>query len=398
MYKQFFETRDEIMRENTTEGKTQRNNLITVIFCLVVVIFAAAAIFLSAYDWHTDSILSGTNSAGKNPAGLEGTIPLASEKAGSDYFDDTVFVGDSITYGMALYNYLDFNHVFAKVGLSQNTALYTKCVYTSKTTSYTIEDALKMAKPGKVILTIGINAIYSYKSDTFYNDYLKLIEKIKKASPESTIIIQSIFPVTANWAQNNGKPNCNEYIIYANQKLYEMAKEQDCYFLHTFEDLCDEEGFLLREYSGDGIHLSAAGYEAVFNHILSRPIKSSGAFTKIGAIRPPVVYNPNSSTISMPDIEVQSSISQTESTVSKNESSISQNESDVSNDEPTTSDLGSSDIEGNASDVSSNVSSGVEQNGEGQNGADTSSRSNRPQNKPIYSPNTPQSKPSLNQN
>lgn len=328
------------MKKLTTEGETRKNNLITVIFCLVVVLFSAIAIFLSAYDWHTDTILGSTNVGGDHTQ-LEGTIPVASQKADFDYFDNTVFVGDSITYGMAAYGYLSFDHVFAKVGLSQTTALYTKCVYTSKTDSYTIEDALKMAKPGKVILTIGINAIYNYKSDAFYDDYLKLIEKIKNATPESTIIIQSILPVTAKWAQNNGKPNCNEFIIYANQKLYELAKEQDCYFLHTFSDLCDSGGFLLPKYSGDGLHLSAAGYEAMFDHILSRTIKSDDKFTKIGAIRPPVTYTPNSSTVSMPNINTQSSISQTESSIAKPESSDIETESSIASPE-------SSDIESDA--------------------------------------------------
>ncbi len=360
------------MKKLTTESQARRNNIITVIFCLVVVIFSAIAIFLSAYDWHTDSILSGGNTGGDYEQ-LEGTIPLASQKADWDYFDNTVFVGDSISYGIAGYGYLDFDHVFAKVGLSQTTALYTKCVYTSKTTSYTIEDALKMAKPGKVILTIGINAIYNYKSDAFYEDYRKLVEKIKNATPESVIIIQSILPVTANWAQNNGKPNCNEFIIYANQKLYELAQEQGCYFLHTFADLCDEQGYLLPKYSGDGLHLSAAGYEAMFDHILSRTIKSDDKFTKIGAIRPPVTYTPNSSTVSMPDINTQSSISQTESSISQTESSISQNESSdtqgessdigadapVSSDAQASSDVQSSDTETVSSDTNVTTSTAV---------------------------------------
>lgn len=387
------------MRRNTTEAKARRNNIITVIFCLVVVVFSAAAIFLSAYDWHTDSIL-GSGNVGTNHTELEGTIPLAQKKADWDYFDDTVFVGDSITYGIALYNHLSFNHVFAKVGLSQSTALYTKCVYTSKTTSYTIEDALEMAKPGKVILTIGINAIYNYKSDAFYKDYLRLIEKIKKATPESVIIIQSILPVTAKWAQKNGKPNCNEFIIYANQKLYEMAQEQDCLFLHTFSDLCDEQGFLLPEYSGDGIHLSTPGYEKMFDHILSRPVKSSGAFTKIGAVRPPVIVNPNSSTVSMPDLNVQSSISQNDKPSTGTESSIAQDEPTVLPETPTTSDLSGSDIADGEANVNSDipVEDETEEKPE-QTGTSTSSQGKRPQqNRPNQNQNASPTKPSQNNN
>ena len=68
------------MKKLTTEGETRKNNLITVIFCLVVVLFSAIAIFLSAYDWHTDTILGSANVGGDHTQ-LEGTIPLASQKA-----------------------------------------------------------------------------------------------------------------------------------------------------------------------------------------------------------------------------------------------------------------------------------------------------------------------------
>ncbi len=316
------------MSRKFSKRSTKVNNILTVIACVLVIVSVAGVVFLSGFDWHRDPILSQVVNNG-NFSELSGTIPVADQKEEWDYFDDTVFVGDSISFGIASYGYSTFDHVFAKVGLSQHSALTSRCVYTSKTNSMTIADALKLAKPGKVILTIGINIIYSYKSDAFYNDYKKLVEKIKNATPDSKIIIQSILPVTQKWANANGKPNSHQAIIYANQKLYEIAKEYDCYFLHSFEDLCDENGFMISEYSSDGLHLSRKGYEKMFNHILSRPIKSSGKFTKIGAIKPPVVYSPNSSTVSLPELE--SSISGSESSILGNESSISASDTVDSN-------------------------------------------------------------------
>lgn len=351
--------RDEKMSRKFSNKSTKVNNILTVIACLLVIASIASAIFLSGFDWHHDPILSGAANNG-NFAELSGTIPTADKKEDWDYFDDTVFVGDSISYGIASYGYSTFDHVFAKVGLSQHSALTSKCVYTSRTSSMTIADALEKAKPGKVILTIGINIIYSYKSDAFYDDYRKLVEKIQKATPKSKIIIQSILPVTQRWANSNGKPNCHQAIIYANQKLFEIAKEMDCYFLHSFEDLCDENGFMISEYSSDGLHLSRKGYEKMFDHILSRPIKSSGKFTKIGAVKPPVVYSPNSSTVSLPELEDISSNSGNESDVLGNQSSLAS--SDTSSVE--------SDVEASSSDSSNedeNVGDGENEGTESKN-------------------------------
>ena len=296
---------------NKKREEQKVKNIITIVVCALFVAMLSLAIFLSGWDWHAENIFGGFAPVGTS-ASISGAIPESSEKEEWDYFDDTVFVGDSISYGIASYKYLTFDHVFAKIGLHQGTALSSSCVYTSKTQSYTIFEALKMAKPGKVIVTLGINAIYNYKQDSFYDQYEELINKIKAATPDSKIIIQSIFPVAQYWANNNGKPDYNKYIAYANQKLYTLAENNDCYFLYTYEKLTDENGYLLTQYSGDGIHLSRDGYTAVFDYILTHPIVSSGYFTEIGAITPPVVHNNNSSTVSMPEISIPSNIASSE--------------------------------------------------------------------------------------
>ena len=317
--------------------------LSTVIVCALLVIFGSVAIFLSGFDWHSDSFLGGFSQIGHSVQ-IGDTISKVDKAEDWDYFDDTVMVGDSITYGMASYGYLSFNHVFAKIGLHQGTALTSKCVYTSRTQGYSISDALAIAKPSKIYVTLGINAIYNYKSDSFYDNYRALLTKIKRASPDSVIIIQSIFPVTENWAINNGKPNCNKYVAYANQKLSELAKEENCYFLHTYEELTDQNGFLQSQFSGDGIHLSRKGYEAVFNYILTHPVKGNGKFTSIGAITPPAPQVSTTSKVTMPNLGDISSESSSQST-----------QTPTVSDSPDTSDI-SSDI---SSDTSSSISSSV---------------------------------------
>lgn len=370
--------------ENQTKNK--RGSMVpTIVVCILLVISATAAIILSGYDWHYDSILGGGANVGHS-ADIGDTLSKTEKPEDWDYFDDTVMVGDSITYGMASYGYLNFNHVFAKIGLHQGTALTSKCVYTSKTNGYSISDALKIAKPGKIYVTLGINAIYNYKSDWFYNNYRALLSKIKNASPNSVIIIQSIFPVTQNWAINNGKPQCNKYVAYANQKLSELAKEEGCHFLHTYEDLTDENGFLKPEFSGDGIHLSRKGYETVFNYILTHPVKSSGAFTQIGAIRPPAPQVSTNSQVSMPALEDMSSLPD----LSVQNSSSQNSEEDVSS-QPDYSGESSSD----SLQVDSDVSTDIEVNTPPDTSSETPSSPSVPDyNTPVQNDNSSSSRSS----
>ena len=337
---------------NRKKGEQRTKNIVTIVVCVLFIATLGLAIFLNGFDWHGENIFGGFAPVGTS-ASISGAIPESDGKEEWDYFDDTVFVGDSITFGMASYGYLTFDHVFAKIGLHQGTALSSSCVYTSKTQSYTISEALKMAKPGKVIVTLGINAIYNYKHDSFYDQYEELINKIKKATPDSKIIIQSVFPVAEYWANNMGKPDYNKFIAYANQKLYDLAEKNECYFLYTYEKLTDDEGFLLTQYSGDGIHLSRDGYTAVFDYILTHPIVSSGHFTEIGAVRPPVVVNNNSSTVSMPDLPSTSSSANSGLSTSETAS----NESGLSTSEESSSDSTSSGGSSEESDISANTSS-----------------------------------------
>ena len=335
------------MKKNDAKKIALKKNIITATVCLLLVITATVAIFLSGYDWHLSSI---TGSLG--PVGTEATISDAitkGQKEDWDYFDDTVFVGDSHCYAMAAYGYLSYNHVFAKIGLHQYTALYTKCVYTSKTQSYTISDALSMAKPGKIIVHLGINSILSYNQNYFYSNYTSFLNKIKAASPDSKIIIQSIFPVTKNWAEKNGHADYNQYIAYANRELAKLAKENDCQFLYTYEALTDENGYLIEAYTSDGIHLNSKGYSQIFDYILSHPVVSSGYFTEIGAVRPPAAPS-TSSQVTLPEIDVSSSISQQETVSDIAQGEIENTSSDVSPNENTSSVSSETSSESSSSD------------------------------------------------
>lgn len=321
------------MKRNDAKKIALKKNIITAAVCLMLVITAGIAIFLSGYDWHLSSI---TGSLG--PVGTDASIGDAitkGEKEDWDYFDDTVFVGDSHCYAMAAYGYLSYDHVFAKIGLHQYTALYTKCVYTSKTQSHTIAEAVSMAKPGKIIVHLGINSILSYNQNFFYSNYTSFLNKIKAASPDSKIIIQSIFPVTRAWAEKNGHTDYNQYIAYANRELAALAKENDCQFLHTYEALTDENGYLIEAYTSDGIHLNSKGYSQIFDYILTHPIVSSGYFTEIGAVRPPVIPS-TSSQVSLPEIDVSSSLAGQE-----NASDIAQSEVENTSSETTSIDTSS---------------------------------------------------------
>lgn len=72
--------------------------------------------------------------------------PTASTDFDTSFFDDALFIGDSITTGLYLYGYLDESLVYAKLGLAPSTALE------SEIDGVTINSKIKANNPKRYIL------------------------------------------------------------------------------------------------------------------------------------------------------------------------------------------------------------------------------------------------------
>ena len=132
----------------------------------------------------------------------------------------------------------------------------------------TIEEAAQRKQPEIMVITLGVNGV-SYmhdKEDYFISVYTKLVNKIKNASPNTKIILQSIYPVARNWEKT--KSINNERIRAANVWIRTVAQDCGVYYLDTISVLEDEEGFLPESYqNGDGIHFNAHSCSIVLEYI-----------------------------------------------------------------------------------------------------------------------------------
>lgn len=130
-----------------------------------------------------------------------------------------------------------------------------------------IAEVAARIKPEKLIITLGIDyGVYYYRNDlsVFAKYYERLLDEIRAASPSTTVILQSIFPVAQSC-----KIVTNEMIDNANAVIREMAKRRDLCYLDTQSVLRDAHGFLKKEYcySEDGIHLTSDAYKEILTYI-----------------------------------------------------------------------------------------------------------------------------------
>lgn len=194
-----------------------------------------------------------------------------SEFAPSTYFDDAVFVGDSITEGIKIYDVMSNATVLSSTGINLDNIFTKPVVKTEGEEKITIIDAAKAVQTGKIYLMMGANSMLSDK-ETFLKGYGRLVDTLHKLHPEATLYIQSILPVTETYAKN--RPDfSNQKIDDYNAGLEQLANDKQVFYLDVAEAFKNENGALPTEASPkDGMHFSADWYRKWFDYLRAHTV------------------------------------------------------------------------------------------------------------------------------
>lgn len=224
------------------------------------------------------------NSYYEEPETNSALIPI-SEKVDFKYFDDAVFIGDSVTLKLKYYitkkrtsdpNFMGKSQFLVAGSLGSGNALW-KISSQSVHPTYNgekmlLEDSIKACNAKKIYIMLGINDVAVYGTDNSVKNMLTLINHIKEKSPDAEIILQSATPI-AKGAE--GKKLTNKTLNEYNKKLLELCEEQNFYFLDIASELKDKEGFLSNEYASDKfVHLTDIACDIWINHLITHPIKN----------------------------------------------------------------------------------------------------------------------------
>lgn len=172
-----------------------------------------------------------------------------------NWFKDSVFVGNSRTEGLRNYDGLNGASYYAEKGLMVDT-VYTKKAVNIKGRKLTAMQAIKEGHFGKVYLMFGINELGWSSTQTFFDDYRKIIADIKKDSPKAIIYIQSIMPVSEKKSESSAVYN-NTKIKEFDERLKGLAKEEKAVYLDIAGAVSDSGGVLPDGASVDGVHLNS---------------------------------------------------------------------------------------------------------------------------------------------
>lgn len=167
-----------------------------------------------------------------------------------------VFVGDSITdlYKLDSY-YADLDLASYNRGIGGET---TQGVIERLNVS--IFDIM----PSKIVLMIGTNDVNgNVQNEKILSNYRIIFDEIKKNQPTVDVFVMSIIPQNKDIEKAAGidVTKNNKTIKYLNSEIKNLCGEYGYSFLEIYDLLLDEEGYLDKEYSDDGLHLNAAGFE-----------------------------------------------------------------------------------------------------------------------------------------
>ena len=249
--------------------------------------------------------------------------------AGTDYLNDTLFLGDSNTVRLYNNGLISLQQFCAKEGIGTQVALNEGIVTFKKDSNhYTIPQAVAMMKPRRVVMTFGTNDTGMEVPD-FIAHYTALIQAIQQSYPYTDIIVNTVPPVPAD---HSNYPHMDQAKIDDfNMALLEMCEQLGVRFLNSAEALKGSDGYGIADYytSGD-IHLKSAGLKAVLNYLRTHALQTEDRrpdTNNIPTRTMEYVSNP-SSAVSAPSSEaVSSSESQAES-ASSSESSSSESTSE----------------------------------------------------------------------
>lgn len=188
------------------------------------------------------------------------------------YFDDAVFVGDSIT--LKLYHYVkDMRNQgtpclggakFLTAGsLGSGNALWPvskESVHPSyQGEKMRIEKAIELMGARKVYIMLGMNDVAYYGLEQSVTNMNELVGLILERSPGADIFVQSVTPRLASITTNPTNRALFEY----NLAMYKSCVENGWYFVDVASVMRDENGNLIEAYCSDpesmGMHFTDAG-------------------------------------------------------------------------------------------------------------------------------------------
>lgn len=203
-----------------------------------------------------------------SPTGSTEALLGETSDMGKEYVDKFIFLGDSTTYGLGYYDVVPDEQVWTPKSGTLTLSLWSTAtiVYPEDNTEISIKDAVAKKQPEYMLITLGVNGVSFMEEEYFITEYTNLVLAIKEASPNTKIILNSIYPISVNYPASKGITN--EKIDTANTWVERVASSTGVKYLDSESVLKGSDGALVESYhNGDFLHLTADSFKLVLNYL-----------------------------------------------------------------------------------------------------------------------------------
>ncbi len=178
-----------------------------------------------------------------------------------EYFNNTVFIGDSRTKGLLMFTDIkpyDFSSVGLNVSSLSTQAFIRMRDENNELQSYTLFEALEReeGKYKAIYVATGLNEL-GWSADGYMAAFDTFIKNIR-AITDVPIYVQLIMPVTTYSSETTKYGITNEKCVIFNELLREYVAQNELFMLDPLSLFTLEDGTLSPDHSADGIHLNRA--------------------------------------------------------------------------------------------------------------------------------------------
>lgn len=227
-----------------------------------------------------------TEKAEEASASEESPVTYEYIQVDDSYFNDAVFIGDSISYGFELYvtekrangeTVLGEAQFLTSGSLSYGNSLWDvsdESVHpTYNGEKMKLEDAIAQIKPGKIFILLGTNDVALYGVEQTVANADTEISRMLEASPGADIFIMSTTPKYSPAESDVDGALNNADIDALNVAMRQFTVEKGYNFMNIAPLFKDETGGLAADYCSDkegmGIHFTSAAYDIWLNFLYS---------------------------------------------------------------------------------------------------------------------------------
>lgn len=191
--------------------------------------------------------------------------------------------GEILFTGSSLMEQFPVNEALMDAGMA-------KIVYNRGVGGFTTTDMLKNMEeqifgiaPSKIFINIGTNDISdaSRSFDEVLADMLAnyeiILKQIRERLPQAEVYVMAYYPVNetvrredepkTEWSDKVYVNRNNQNLPVANAAVKRLAEKMGYHYIDANTGLFDEQGRLKKEFTVDGVHMYANGYQIVFENI-----------------------------------------------------------------------------------------------------------------------------------